>query len=305
MNKINNVYLLFGDEKYDLQRKVTQIKKEFDNLELGVNFFNITNENVEQLKEIIQEVTFFGSHKLIIIKNTNLKFDIEILYNIDEDIIVIIIEDSIDKRTTNYKKIAKIADIEEFKTLDRKTMTTYVYDLMKRYKLSPTFDVADYFVEVCGLDKNNNINEMKKIVIFMESQGIVTKDIINKVCSKTLNAKIFDVLNQIIEKNHTKALMMLDDILKQKESIIKIYIMLYKQIKQMYMIKYLKSKKETNISSILGIHPYTFKLLEISSGKYSTSELKHIINMFGDYDEKVKNGDLDFEIGLKKIICLI
>ena len=69
----SNIYLLYGEEKYDLERKITSIKKEFDKLENGVNLFYITKENINDLKDILSEVTFFGSHKLVIIKETNLK----------------------------------------------------------------------------------------------------------------------------------------------------------------------------------------------------------------------------------------
>ena len=302
MNK-KNIYLLYGEEKYDLNRKITSIKKEFDKLENGVNLFYITKDNIDTLKDVLTEVTFFGSHKLVIIKETNLKFDIEILKDVDKEIVVVIVEESVDKRLSSYKTLSKIADIHEFKSLDRRAMTTYVYDLFKKYNLNTTFDIADYFVEVCGLDKNNNINEIKKLVIYLDDNKNLTKEIIDKVCSKTLNAKIFDVLNKIVSRDKKNAINALDDILKQKESIIKIYIMLYKQIKQMYMIKYLKQKNERDIATKLAIHPYTFKLLNITCDKYSLNKLKQIMYMFDEYDEKTKNGEMDFEIGLKKIIC--
>ena len=301
--KKKNIYLLYGEEKFDLERKKSSIKKGFEKLENGVNLFYITKDNIDELKNILSEVTFFGSDKLVIIKDTSLKFNIDLLDEIDEDTVVVIVEESIDKRLTTYKKLSKIAEIFEYKPLDRKSMTTYVYDLLKRYNLNPTFDVADYFVEVCGLDKNNNINEIKKLVIYMEGKGTVTKDIIDKICSKTLNAKIFDVLNQIVNKDKKEGIKSLDNLLAQKESIVKIYIMLYKQIKQMYMIKYLKEKGEVDIASKLGIHPYTFKLLNTTCNKYTLEELKNIMYMFDEYDEKTKNGEMDFEIGLKKIIC--
>ena len=303
MKKNSNIYLLYGEEKYDLEKKLSSIKKQFDKLENGVNLFYITKDNIDELGNILSEVTFFGSHKLVVIKNTNLKFDAKLLENIDEDVVVVIIEESVDKRLTSYKSISKIAEVCEFKTLDRRAMTTYVYDLLKRYKLNLTFDVADYFVEVCGLDKNNNINEIKKLVIYLEPGANITKEIIDKICSKTLNAKILDVLNKIVNKEKEEGIKLLDNILAQKESIIKVYIMLYKQVKQMYMIKYLKSKNAQDIASYLGIHPYTFKLLSSTCSKYTLDELKNIMYMFDEYDEKTKNGEMDFEIGLKKIIC--
>ena len=69
------------------------------------------------------------------------------------------------------------------------------------------------------------------------------------------------------------------------------------------MIKYLKEKNSPNIIQILGIHPFVYKNLSKSCDAYTLIQLKNILNEFDIYDEKTKNGEMDFEIGLKKIIA--
>lgn len=302
---MSNIYLLYGEEKYELNQKVEKIKKEFSNLQVGVNLFYINNENIDELPSITQGVTFFGSEKLIIIKNTNLKFDTNIIKDIDEDIKVIIIEESVDKRLSEYKNLAKFAECTEFKHLDAAQMTDFIIATLKKYNVKISYEDAQYMQNVCGEDKSNNINEMQKLVIYVGNGGTVTKDIIDSICSKTLNAKIFDVLENIINKKKKIAIEQLNTLLQQKEPIVKIYIMLYKQYKQLYMIKLLKDKGEKNISAALGLHPFVVKKLLASCDKYTQSELKNIIYAFDEYDQKTKNGDIDFEIGLKKIICML
>ena len=158
--------------------------------------------------------------------------------------------------------------------------------------------------EVCGDDKTNLINEMRKIVAYLENrEKVVTKEVIDKVCSKTLNAKIFDMLDKVIARDYKKSILLLDDLILQKEAIVKIYIMIYKQIKQMYLIKLLQEKHEKDIIGVLKIHPFVFKKLSASCNKYSLNDLKRILKMFDEYDEKTKMGEMDFEVGLKKIIC--
>lgn len=300
-----NIYLLYGEEKYDLNNKVEKIKKEFSNLEVGVNLFYVNLENIDELENITQGVTFFGSEKLIIIKDTKLKFNVELLKDIDSDIKVVIIEDSVDKRTSEYKTLSKIAEVNEYKHPDEKQMVSYIMEILKKYGKKISFDDATYMQSVCGEDKSNIINELQKLVIYADNTDTITKEMIDKVCSKTLNAKIFDVLDFIIGRKKKQAVSELDNLLKQKESIIKIYIMLYKQYKQLYQIKLLKKKGEKDIAGILGIHPFVVKKLLYSVDKYSEEELKNIIYAFDDYDFKTKNGDIDFEIGLKKIICML
>lgn len=300
---MSNIYLLYGEEKYDLEQKVEKIKKEFEKLELGVNLFYITKENINELESVCQGFTFFGASKLIIIKNTNLKFEVEYLKDLDEDSKVVIIEDSVDKRLTSYKQLSKIAECIEFKHMKDKEITSYIIQILKRYDKAIDYQTAEYMQSICGEEKANIINELQKLVIYLSDKNKVEKEDIDKVCSKTLNAKIFDVLQNIIDKKHSKAIASLDDLLNQKEPIVKIYIMLYKQIKQMYMIKILKEKKESDIASKLGIHPFVYKNLSITCDKYKLEDLKKLIYEFDSYDERTKNGELDFEIGLKKIIC--
>lgn len=300
---MSNIYLFYGEEKYDLNQRLEKIKKEFGNLQVGLNLFYLNKDNIDELSSLTQGVTFFGSSKLIIIKYTNLKFDVKKLDGLDEDIKVVILEDSIDKRTSEYKWLSKNAECVEFKYLDPDKMATYISTVLAKYNIKISREDAIYMVNMCGVDKTNNINELNKLVSFTGRDSVVDKSAIDKVCSKTLNAKIFDVLSTIVNKDKKKAIIMLDELLNQKEPIVKIYIMLYKQIKQMYMIKLLKEKKVPDIATVLGIHPYVVKNLSRSCDSYKKEELLRIIYMFDEYDEKTKNGEMDFEIGLKKIIC--
>lgn len=304
---MGKIYLFYGEEKYDLEQAVLKIKKQFSNLENGINLFYINSDNINELENISSSLTFFGDEKLIIMKDLNLKFDPEILNsNKDNNITYIIIEESIDKRTTCYKNLSKIAEIKEFKYMDSKQIPIYIMEVLKKYNIKIDRETAEYMYEICGDDKTNLLNELKKIVSYLNSEyDKVTKEIIDKVCSKTLNAKIFDMLDVILQKEHIKGINMLDELLLQKEPIVRIYIMLYKQIKQMYLIKILEKQGEKNIVQTLSMHPFTFKKLSYSVKKYTEKELKKILNLFDEYDEKTKLGEMDFEIGLKKIICSI
>lgn len=300
---MKNIFLFYGEEKYDLNMRVEKIKKEFSRLEVGVNLFYLDKENIEELSSICQGVTFFGSEKLIMIKDTKLKFNVELITkDLDPDIKVILLEESVDKRTSEYKKIAKVAEVVEFKHMDAKQLSQYIMNTLKRYQVSITSMDAEYMQSICGEDKTNTINELQKLVIYLGEGGVATRHVIDKVCSKTLHAKIFDVLSMIVNKNKEQAMMKLDELLQQKEPVIKIAMMLYKQVKQMYMIKYLREKKISDIATILSLHPFVYKNLNQSCNRYSLEELKNIMYQFDTYDEKTKNGEMDFEIGLKKII---
>ena len=66
---VKGIYLLFGDEKYDIERYLDKIKKSFDNLENGVNLFVLDKTSIDTLVDAIESVSFFGLQKLIIVKS--------------------------------------------------------------------------------------------------------------------------------------------------------------------------------------------------------------------------------------------
>ena len=46
---MGKIYFFSGEEKYDIEQNIQKIKKEFGNLELGINLFYIDSENVQNL----------------------------------------------------------------------------------------------------------------------------------------------------------------------------------------------------------------------------------------------------------------
>ena len=300
------IYLFYGEEKYDLYSEVEKIKKSFQNLEVGVNFFNINKDNINELESLYDSVNFFGSNKLVIIKDTGLKFDVKKMIDSSfEDDIYVIIEDSIDKRLSSYKEIAKNGNVKEFKYLNENEMSNYIISVFKKYNIEISKNTADYMVSCCSTDKSNILNEMQKITLYVKSGGKVTNEVIDKICSKTFSSKVFDMLDMAVLKKHSEAIKMFDELIMQKEPAIKISIMLYKQIKQMYIIKLMEEKGRNDVNNVLKLHPFVYSKLQKASQKYNKDDLKRIIYLFDEYDEKTKIGEMDFEIGLKKIICLM
>lgn len=305
---VKGVYLIYGDEKYDVERYIEKIKKCYDNLENGVNFFILDKTNIDTLSDVIESVSFFGLEKLIIVKNINLKFNKDILENItNPELAIVFIEESVDKRTSEYKYLTKKATCMECTKLNEKDAAFFVVRTLNQYKIKVSDEVAKYMVNVCTEDKQTLINEFKKIVAYLNEGDSLTKEVIDTICTRTLDAKIFDLMDLIVAKKKKEALNVLDDMLAQKTYIGIISSMMYKQIKQIYQIKLMEKKiKETginvNIATELGIHPFVFNKLKSSATLYNLEDLEKILLEFDEYDSSSKTGKIDIELGLKRII---
>ena len=71
-NKLDSIYLFYGEEKYLLENCVKKIKKIFGELVLGINYIQINESNIETLIPNIETPAFGFEKKLIIAKDTGL-----------------------------------------------------------------------------------------------------------------------------------------------------------------------------------------------------------------------------------------
>lgn len=300
---ISGVYLFYGDEEYDKERYVEKIKKCFDNLEVGVNLYILDKTNIDMLVDLCDLVSFLGSKKLIIVKETGLKFNTSILDNVNEDTTIIIEEKSVDKRTSEWKYLSKNHLCVEFSKLNDKEASQYVIKTLGMYGIKVKPEVAEYMIASCTSDKLLLINEFKKITAYLSSGDELTTDVIDYICVKTLNAKVFDMLDLAVNKEHNMAVAKLRELLEQKESAIGISIMLFKQVKQMYMIKLLELDGHiSNVAETLGIHPFVYRKLSYAVKNYTLEDLRRIILEISEYDEKTKIGEMDMQLGLVQIV---
>lgn len=306
--KLKGVYLLYGTEQYDVENYIEKMKKCFSNLEAGVNYFVLDKTNVEKLEDYCESVSFFGLEKFIVIRNTGLKFNKTVLENItNPELVIVITEESVDKRTTEYKYLAKNAVCVEFNKLNEKDAVFFVKRMLNAYKINVTDETAKYLVSVCTPDKLILINEFRKIVAYLEQGQILSKEVIDKICSKTIDAKIFDLMDLVMGKNKKEALNLLEDMIAQGTYIGIISSMMFKQIKQMYQIKLMEQKmRETgmnvDIAKELGMHPFVFSKLKSASYNYTLEHLENLMLDFNEYDENSKTGKIDIILGLKQII---
>ena len=310
-NKLQHVYFFFGDDLFELERYVEKIKKTYNNLELGVNFFQLDKSNIDSLLDICTSVSFFGEEKLVIVKDTKLKFNVEQLSELkNTKSTVVIIEPEVDKRTSEYKKITKLATCVEFSELKTKDAAVYVRKVLNGYKIQVSEEVALYMVEVCTPNKQLLINEFRKIVAYLKEGDTLTKDIIDKICVRTLDAKIFDVIDNIIAKKKDVAFKELDDLIQAKTYIGVISSVIYKQLKQLYQIKLLEEKskaenRKVDIAQTLGINPFVYSKLAKIKDMYSVDKLEELLLEFAQYDLNSKIGLDDAVLGLKRIIALM
>lgn len=321
---LSNIYLLYGKETYLLETALKKIKKLFGNLVDGLNYIKIDNTNLDNLIPELQTPSFGFEKKLIIVKDTDLlkkqskkkaqiiiekiekisNYITENIDNIKEQNILVFIEDDVDKNKL-YKEIEKVGIICNFEAEKLPEITKRIKYICNAYSVNIDNATLNYFIESCGTDMQYLINEIRKLIEYAGKDGTIKKEDIDLLSIKQFESVIFDLTDSLGQKNVSKSLYVLRNLIYSKEPIQKILITLYNHFKKLYIVK-LCEKYKQDVSENLKLKSNQMFLVskyKRQSNYFSEGELRNILFQFVKLDEGYKSGIIDLNIGLESVIC--
>ena len=322
---LNNIYLLYGEELFLLENTVKKIKTLFGEVVKGINFILIDDTNVKELIQDIETPAFGYEKKLIIARNTGLfkaegkrknkeisdlkeKLDNYITSNIDiinNSVILVFIEEEADSRLKLFKTLDKLGIVCKFDFQKPIQIEKRIKTICNGYKVKIDDSTLKYFIEVCGTNMQDVINEIRKLIEYTGEGGTIKKEDIDSLTIKKLESVIFDLTDNLGKKEVKIALEVLKNLIYNKEPIQRILVMLYNHFKKLYFLK-LATKYNKDIISSLNLKPnqtFLVNKYKAQSKYFSEKELKEILQSLRDLDFNYKNGLIDLQVGLEAILC--
>lgn len=319
--ELNSLYLLYGEETYLLEKTVKNIKKSFGEIVPGINYITIDQDNLNTLIPNIETPAFGFEKKLIIVKSggklfkktakaKNVEADKiaeyieENIKLINEAVILVFIEQEINKGSLT-KTIEKYGKVQEFKKLTPMEATKTIKKICTQYEVNIANDVLATFIDTCGLDLQNLINEIRKLIEYVGKNGTITNKEILLLSVKEFDSVIFDLTDNLGKKNIAKAMEILKELVYNKEPIQKILITLYGHFRKLY-ITLLAEKQNKNIAEALNLKPNQMFLVskyKMQAKYFKEKELRKVLEELIELDYNSKQGLIDVGIGLEAILC--
>lgn len=323
--KLNSIYLLYGEELFLLENSLKRIKNIFGECIKGINYINIDETNYTELIQDIETPAFGYEKKLIIARNTGLlKKDgkrknveleksreklIEYLNkNIDmikESVVLVFVEENADNKKELYKVIDKNGVVCNFEYQKPIQLEKRIKAICNGYEVKIDDSTLRYFIECCGTNMQDLINEIRKLIEYAGKGGKILKEDIDELSIKKLESVIFDLTDSLGKKDTAKALQVLKNLIYAKEPLQKILITLYNHFKKIYFTK-LALKYGKDIISSLDLKPnqtFLVNKYKQQAGYFTEYELKQILQKLRDLDYEYKNGLIDLQIGMESILC--
>lgn len=307
------IYLLLGEDEYLRNEYLKKIKKAFGELQLGINYVQIDENNVSNIISDIETPAFGFPTKLIIAKDTGLFKKknaladtlAEYLKTANLDGVELVFVEITPEKNALYNTISKIGEVKEFKEQKLPQLITKVKSIAKAYNVNIAENTASYFIECVGTNMSDIINELRKLIEYAGNGGTIVKDDIDALSIKKSESIIFDLTDNLGRKKIADAIEVLHNLIYAKEPVQRILIMLYNHFKKLYIIK-LAIEENKNVAQSLKLKPNQAFLV----GKYQTQakyfskeELRSLLEELIKIDSSSKSGGIEINVGLETVLC--
>ena len=253
----SQIYAVVGSDESEVKRVAAELAANLtppDAGDFGLDVIDGAADNAEQAAarirsavEALQTLPFFGSAKLVWLKNANFLGDDQIGRSasvqaalekladviggdLGADVTFLLSAPEVDKRRSFYKSLVKRADLQVFDRLDssrsgwEEKATEIVLERAKKNKLQFDDDALDLFVLLTGGDTRQIENELDKIDIFLGQDRRVTLDQIRDLVPLSRAGVIFELGNALASRDLELALTLVRRLLDQGESAIGILL---------------------------------------------------------------------------------
>lgn len=322
--QLQSLYLLYGEELFLLESSLKKIKSNFGEMVKGINYILIDENNLNELISDIETPAFGYEKKLIIVKNSGLfkkeakKKNIELInlkdrlntyinenINIIKDSVVLVFVEEDAQKQELLSTIEKYGIVVKFDYQKPIQIEKRIKVICNSYKVNISQDVIKYFIESCGTNMQELINEIRKLIEYAGENGTITKEDIDKLAIKKLESVIFELTDNLGKKQIKEALDVMNNLIYSKEPIQKILITLYNHFKKLYFTK-LALNTNKDLITVLNLKPnqtFLVNKYKTQAKYFSLNELKIILQKLIDLDYGYKIGEIDLQIGLESILC--
>jgi len=315
------IFFLYGKDSFRSYQKLKEIQIKFQKTyPETLNFYHLNEESdLLEIKSLLGLSPLFQNKKLIIFKNAFLKkaddqkklIDLLEAKKIDKskDAFIVFWErDDVDKRTSLFKYLSKVAQIQKFSELNKLHRKNWAKKIItdKFPDLNLTDSLINYLVSDLGSDLWRIYHELYKISCFASSvKRKLSKQDIDDLVVFPVETDIFKTIDALASKNKKQALKSLSFHFKNLEPELKLLAMFEYQFRSLLKVRSLIDERKSYaiIQKESRLHPFAFRKMFSLAKNFSIEELKKIYDRLFELDLGFKTGKIkDKKIALEMFV---
>ncbi len=323
---MSNCYLFYGSEDYLKQFYAEKICKTFvteGSETFCLRKYDGKEDTLDDVLEGASSMPFMSEYCVVVARD----FSLDSLNNDDKDNLVSYLENQPDTSITIFwmdsvevqPKVAKwkwvldnftkYATAVEFEKPVGKNLLKLICAYASRQGCVMSESVASYLVEIAGDSLNVLFNEVQKAANFAGQGNEITRECVDSVAVRSLEAKVFDLSKHILNHNPQGALELLHILMMQKAEPIDIFGVILTSFVDIYRVKVSVSGGE-NVLYSAKIFDYRNKDFRLKNAdRYARNltmeQIRQCLDCFADGDRALKSTSQSGELILEKLIVKI
>lgn len=326
--QVQPVYLFYGKEAFLRQDALKRLKTALlpEGLEM-LNYTELTNPAVQDLIACAETLPFMCDRRLVVVRDLALlgkddktgaaekrtgadaEAETEALLSYldrlpDSACIVFEAGDTVDKRRKLTKKLAAMPGAVTFDPPDDSDLQRFLLKRARASGLEMTAEACQRLLFLSGRDMTALTAEMEKLAAYAGARGRIDTADVDAIATRTAEARVFDMIDDVIEGRTGQAYTRLSTLLEAGEARLGILALITRQYRQMLYVKDMLSarRSQQEIAAQLGIKPFIVSRLGSRVRTMSSGELEEKLTRCIETDYAVKSGQMREDAALDTLL---
>lgn len=309
--RLKPVYLLVGNDPYLTKHYAGMIAKKTTGDSADLNHFALPeNAGVQEIYDSLFQLSFTGERICVTVSNFDFegcpiaKFkELQSLVEQAPDRNVLVLYYDVlqinTKKSDRFKKLAKSVEagggiVCELNHKNETELTKMLCDGAAKRRAHLDAPTARYMVSVCSNDLNILLHELEKAADYVGADGAITKEIIDKVCIRTVEASVYDMSRHILAGRAEQAFYLLEQLLAEGISPAEIHSLIASAYVDIFRVKAAldAGKKAESIAAEFGYSPArSFVLTNAARDgrRLTNAQIDQVLKVLLAGDAAVKN----------------
>lgn len=312
--KFKPIYFLYGDEPYLLNPCVDRFKLavlDESAMDFNYSLFYAKEADPIQIKDVVETLPVFASHRLVIVKNIQDFKDAEfqelesVIKNPVDSTVFVVIADKVDKRKKYFKTLVDNSVSVEFKKPYENQYPQWILHMVREVNMNINNDAIHRLHRLVGNNLSELENQIHKIAEYIggTKKTIELADV-NSVISVSREENIFDFTKAIGHKDRVKALEQLVNLLDQGQSETIIVSLVSRHMRQLLTVRAGMDQGlgGAKLASLTNLPTYYIESYCDQARMWPIKKIEEALVVLHETDKALKSSPISSHIWLENLV---
>lgn len=319
---VSGLFLLHGNENYVKAHYAEQIKKKTVALDFETfNFQRFSGKQIsmDEVNEAVESFPFMSESKCVVVQDLQVDAlsdtDMQKLTQILEDVppycalVFLLLDVQLNKKTKKCGSFLSLCmehgSVLEFNRKEGAELVQILLGGVKKRGCSMNRATAEYVITNVGNDLHLLLNEVEKLCAYAPGRELMRDDV-DAVCTKSLEASVFDITRTLLRGQLGGALAILDVLRRQRAEPVMVHGAVVSSFVNMYRVRCAQAanlRSESVAAAFPGTSSYALRYAAQDAGKLPLNRLRICLEKLHEADRLLKGSAVDNWLALEQTLA--